>query len=109
MKQPGILIIFARNLVYGQVKTRLAASAGADAAFEVYKKLLQHTNAITQNIHAAKIVYYSEHVETDDLWNNTFMRATQKGHDLGERMFNAFEETFQRGYSKAVMIGTDCP
>lgn len=35
--------------------------------------------------------------------------APQTGNDLGERMKNAFEQAFSSGFSKVVIIGSDCP
>lgn len=32
----------------------------------------------------------------------------QTGNDLGERMYNAFSDTFSIKYKKAVIIGSDC-
>lgn len=109
MKQPEILIIFAKNLIHGKVKTRLAATIGAERAFEVYKDLIANTVSIAQNLKADKIVYYSEKIEMEDMWNEHFLKAKQRGTDLGERMTNAFNDVFQQGYTKAVIIGTDCP
>jgi rSAM/selenodomain-associated transferase 1 len=105
----NILIIFAKNLVRGKVKTRLAASIGDNAALEIYKQLLYHTKSIAQKIDADKVVYYSESVQVFDLWNNNFSKAVQQGKDLGERMRNAFEDAFRNYHKKAVIIGTDCP
>ncbi len=33
----------------------------------------------------------------------------QSGENLGERMRNAFSEGFDRGYTKIIIIGSDCP
>lgn len=103
------LIIFSKNVVPGKVKTRLAATIGHDAALKVYQQLLHHTKIITQKINADKFVYYSDEIVHDDLWNHGFIREQQKGLDLGERMMKAFEEVFHQGYSKVIIIGTDCP
>ena len=109
MRQSNILIIFAKNLVHGKVKTRLGASIGDDHAFEIYKKLLQYTKAVVQNVDADKIVYYSDEVELADMWDVGFLKAKQQGADLGEKMMNAFKDVFQNGYTSVVIIGTDCP
>jgi uncharacterized protein len=103
------LIIFAKNLVYGKVKTRLAASVGNDAAFSIYKALLRHTRSVADFINADKIVFYSDKIEHNDEWNNDYSKTIQFGKDLGERMKNAFEGTFKNDYNKAMIIGTDCP
>ena len=38
------LLIFVKNLIHGEVKTRLAATVGQDVAFTVYKRLVEHTH-----------------------------------------------------------------
>ncbi len=103
------LLIFVKNLLYGQVKTRLAATVGNDNAMEIYRQLLQHTNSVCKNIHADKIVFYSDFIE-EDIWNKReFKKEIQWGNDLAERMKNAFIKAFDNGYEKAIIIGTDCP
>ncbi|MEO6130325.1 MAG: TIGR04282 family arsenosugar biosynthesis glycosyltransferase [Saprospiraceae bacterium] len=104
------LIIFAKNPEAGNVKTRLAASIGNEAALSVYQKLLSYTASITKELPIEKIIFYSDHVIQHDIWDNKhFSKQVQAGSDLGERMTNAFADTFQKGYSKSVIIGTDCP
>ena len=101
------LIIFVKNLRYGQVKSRLAAKLGNERAFEIYKKLLHHTCEITKSINADKFLFYSENIERDN-WPSDFVRKVQKGNDLGERMRNSFEQLFNQAYCKLVIIGSDC-
>jgi uncharacterized protein len=103
------VLIFAKNLQYGQVKTRLAATVGDDVAFSIYKHLLQHTVRITLDLPVDKIVFYSSHVATLDDWpDNIYRKEVQSGDDLGARMHKAFADCFDRGYEYLVMIGTDC-
>lgn len=107
MKQA--IIIFAKNLIYGQVKTRLAATIGNDSALAVYKHLLQHTASIVNNLPVDKIVFYSNFIEENDKWNNeVFEKQLQSGNDLGERMQNAFNYGFEQGNKEIAIIGTDC-
>ena len=107
MKQT--LLIFAKNLVYGQVKTRLSATAGNDRALIVYQHLLQHTAAVTHYLPIDKIVFYSTSLEEQDLWNNeVYKKQLQLGNDLGERMQNAFQYAFEQGNMEVAIIGTDC-
>src|SRR5687768_12902311 len=108
MKERNVLIIFTKNLIYGRVKTRLAATVGNNKAYEVYKNLVAHTHSVCEQLPCDKIVYYSDHIEPEDIWNFNYLKAKQRGNDLGERMMNAFYDIFQHGYSKAVIIGTDC-
>ncbi|MBA3674433.1 MAG: TIGR04282 family arsenosugar biosynthesis glycosyltransferase [Chitinophagaceae bacterium] len=104
-----VVLIFARNLKYGEVKTRLAATAGDEVAFAVYKELLKYTQTITQDVAADKIVFFSNNIEEGDIWEDKiFSKQIQSGNDLGKRMQNAFIYAFENGYEKAVIIGTDC-
>ncbi len=102
------LLIFARNPVYGKVKTRLAATIGNDKALLIYQKLVEHTAAVTKNIDAARMVYYSDFIADGDDWNDAYLKVVQRGKDLGERMCNAFNDTLKSGEKKVVIIGTDC-
>ena len=104
-----VLLIFARNLIHGSVKTRLAATAGHDTAFSVYGRLLEHTAGITEQLVVDKLVFYSDFIEENDGWQNgLYGKQVQSGDDLGERMKNAFSHVFSKGYEKAAIIGTDC-
>ena len=103
------LIVFVKNLVNGQVKTRLAATLGNEQAMGIYQKLVTHTHDVVQFFTADKFVFYSTFIE-DDIWqNDLFHKEIQTGIDLGERMKNAFKSIFEKGYQKAIIIGTDCP
>ncbi len=102
------LLIFARNPVYGKVKTRLAATIGHDKALLIYQALLRHTAMVTKSVHSDRIVYYADFITDSDVWGDTPLKALQLGVNLGERMSNAFKETFKNGAKKAVIIGTDC-
>ena len=103
------LIIFVRNPVEGQVKTRIGNEKGHAFALEIYTRLLQHTHAITSNLPIDVFVFYADFVKEDDLWNwHPYYKQLQSGLDLGERMRNAFATVFDRGYKQVVIIGSDC-
>jgi uncharacterized protein len=103
------LLIFAKNLIPGKVKTRLAATIGNDAAMTVYKHLLQHTASVTDQLPVNKMVFYSESVETNDAWcDKKYDKQIQTGDNLGERMQHAFEHAFAKGNKEVAIIGTDC-
>ncbi|WP_340077406.1 TIGR04282 family arsenosugar biosynthesis glycosyltransferase [Leptobacterium sp. I13] len=102
------LIIFVRNPKLGNVKTRLAKTIGDAYALQVYKILITHTVAVTSALDVAKFVYYADHVQNDDLWSpHTYYKKEQQGNDLGERMKNAFQELFDSGFDRVVIIGSD--
>ncbi|MCO5935481.1 TIGR04282 family arsenosugar biosynthesis glycosyltransferase [Mucilaginibacter sp. RB4R14] len=104
----NILLIFTRNLIYGKVKTRLAASIGHDHALFVYRLLLEHTAQVTKNIDATRIVYYSGAITDGDAWNNSYLKTVQQGGDPGERMVKAFDDNLKNGTKKVMIIETDC-
>lgn len=109
MKQTEALIIFVRNPLLGKVKTRIAATLGVEKALKIYTTLLKHTRDISAKISADKYVFYSDYINKDDLWeNDLFYKEMQTGLDLGERMKNAFNFLFDRGYKKIGIIGSDC-
>ena len=104
----NLLLIFTRNPEIGKGKRRLAATVGDQAAFDIYKFLLDHTVSITKNLYAEKEVYYSEEIWENDIWDNQkFGKKIQVGEDLGVRMANAFQEGFQNEYQKIIIIGSD--
>lgn len=104
-----ILIIFYRNPQLGNVKTRLAATVGDAKALAIYLKLASHTRAIASELDCDRVVYYSDYVDTEDAWSNTdYAKRQQIGSNLGDRMKNAFEWAFSKGYQRVCIIGTDC-
>lgn len=104
------LLIFIKNPTSGKVKTRLAATLGDAKALEVYKALTDYTQNITAEVDVNRQVWYSSYIEEIDIWNTKlYKKKLQMGKDLGERMNNAFNEAFDDGCAKVVIIGSDCP
>lgn len=104
----NLLLIFTRNPVLGQCKTRLAATVGNKVALDIYKFLLNHTFAITKELPVHKHVYYSNEIWEDDIWDSLiFDKHLQSGSDLGERMANAFRNGFEDGFENIIIIGSD--
>jgi len=103
----NLIIIFTRNPELGKVKTRLAKDIGTVNALEIYKILLNHTFEIVTNINTQKWIFYSENINENQLFDENFEKKLQKGNDLGEKMKNAFEEGFNAGFQKIVIIGSD--
>ncbi len=104
----NLLLVFTRNPELGKCKTRLAAKVGDESALDIYKFLLNHTVAITQNVNAAKQVWYSEEIWMNDIWDNAvYDKRLQQGTDLGVRMANAFQAGFASGFERVIVIGSD--
>ena len=103
------LVIFVRNPVLGQVKTRLAKDIGNERALAIYLQLLQHTLKITRSLSFRKFIYYADEVSDYDLWSVPgYTKRMQSGTNLGERMLNSFKELFEQGFTRIVIIGSDC-
>ncbi len=108
MGSKDILIIFTRNPELGKCKTRLAARIGDEAALQIYKFLLDHTEQLCRNLNADKVVFYSNKIPEADIWDpKLYERKIQEGITLGERMRNAFQWALKMGYHKVVLIGSD--
>ena len=104
----NLSIVFVRNPELGKVKTRLAKTIGDKKALNIYILLIKHTESVLQKVSSDKVVYYSEEIQSNDLWSNRcFQKKLQKGNDLGERMQHAFEMAFKEGYEKVVIVGSD--
>ncbi|WP_405384357.1 TIGR04282 family arsenosugar biosynthesis glycosyltransferase [Maribacter sp. LLG6340-A2] len=104
----NLLLIFTRNPELGKGKRRLAATVGDKAALAIYEFLLQHTVSITRNLYAEKLVYYSEEIWEEDIWDaSKYGKRVQQGNDLGDRMANAFKDGFESDFNKIIIIGSD--
>lgn len=104
----NLVITFTRNPELGKVKTRLAKTIGNISALAIYKKLLEHTESVLQQIDCDKAVYYSVKIRENDLWNpDIYQKHQQVGDHLGIRMLNAFKTGFDAGYTKIVIVGSD--
>lgn len=102
-------MIFIKNPVLGKVKTRLAKTIGDEKALHVYQMLLDHTHKVVRSVNIDKAVFYSDFIESDDVWKkDKFQQFIQTGDDLGDRMSNAFLKAFNMRYKKVVIIGSDC-
>lgn len=103
-----LLMIFVRNPIIGTVKTRLASKIGNKLALKVYNELTRHTASICEKIKTKKKVYYSKEITFNDSWSSlVFQKQLQCEGDLGHRMKTAFDEAFNEGYKKVIIIGSD--
>lgn len=105
-----VLLIFIKNPELGKIKTRLAKSIGDDKALQIYKKLLKKTIYVAEKTDVRRQVWYSSYIDYEDgIASDTFEKYLQTGSNLGERMKNSFQQLFEEGVDRAVIIGSDCP
>lgn len=109
MSRDQRVIIFTKNPVLGECKTRLAATMGDKAALSIYEQLLDYTISFCKKLSFPKKVYYASEIPKLDRWSSAgFYKDKQVEGDLGDRMKAAFEKEFQDGAKSVVIIGTDC-
>lgn len=108
------LILFAKDPVEGQVKTRLGSLLDAPTTLSLYRHFL--SDSIEKICSVAEVdrfigiasdpkTRYFEDVSRDC----PVQLFVQKDGSLGERMRRAFEDRFKEGYERVVIIGADSP
>jgi rSAM/selenodomain-associated transferase 1 len=106
------LIIFAREPLPGQVKTRLAASIGDQAAAELYETMLYDVLKTARQLSDVETVVFWACEEESLLHLAEKYRCNsrlQSPGALGLRMQAAFEEIFANGCELCCIIGSDAP
>ena len=106
------ILLFVKYPAAGRVKSRLARSLGPEVAARLYKRFVGDVVEMLDGTGRVVRVYCDpyESVANYARWiggGHEFIHQT--GGDIGERMRNAFEETFAAGYKRAVLIGSDIP
>ena len=105
-------IVFMRVPEIGKVKTRLSRSIDEKIVLALYKNFAMDVfEKVQKCANHIRICYHPPGQEAKMIsWlGNTYEYVSQTGKDLGERMENAFRETFSDGYTHLILIGTDFP
>jgi hypothetical protein len=114
---PVVLQVFAKSPVPGNVKTRLAATIGNEAAAEHHARFIEITMMTAVAARDAGVIDEIElwcapvtGAPGFAAWRDTHRVSlhTQEGADLGARMRTALDSALARG-ARAVLVGTDCP
>ena len=109
------LILFTRYPLPGRVKTRLIPALGPEGAESLHRRLVLRTLRTAHK--ACRAVGADLEIRFDGR-NDDAMRhwlgecgtfTAQGTGDLGERMANAFEESFRPGSTATIIVGSDCP
>jgi rSAM/selenodomain-associated transferase 1 len=111
--EDNAILIFSKNPVEGEVKTRLIPEWGTEGALKIYKDILKKTIETVKQSDVSGIYLFC----TPDL-DNPFLKfcslqyelklELQQGNNLGERMANAIQSVLQQ-FANVVIIGSDCP
>jgi uncharacterized protein len=107
------LIIFAKSPIPGKVKTRLTPLITPTKAAELYEAFIADTisTALKLKCERITVAYSPGYAEKTfhGLCGQSIDYLPQKGQNLGERMKNAFKRSFDKGFERTVIIGTDSP
>lgn len=109
------LIVFTRYPEAGKTKTRLIPELGGEGAADLSRELIGYTlrmaEAVGNHPRTHVSIYFTGCDEADarTLAPGDYSYQVQEGTGLGSRMNAAFTATFNDGYERAVIIGTDCP
>ena len=112
MKDKAI-IIFTRFPSINKVKTRLSKDLNSDLVLEIHKAMINDTIAVCKNDYSNLLLFITEYEKLNNenrkffnFENNIF---PQGDFSFGEKMQNAFKKTFEMGYKRVILIGTDIP
>lgn len=110
-KTSNRLLIFAKAPVPGNVKTRLAASLGAQAACEAYETLVRYLVRQLRGLsNVTVLITPDEAVSTAEVWKQPGWQILPQGEgSLGERLERNIARAFQDGAVNVLAIGSDCP
>lgn len=105
------LIIFVKAPRPGAVKTRLAASLGAEGACAAYRQLVGVLLENVSGLPGVVLRFAPDEAGAEiEPWLRTGWRAEGQGDgDLGARLQGAFAAAFAAGAKRVVVIGSDCP
>ncbi len=105
------LLYFIKFPEPGKVKTRLGHDIGYENAAFLYKNFVEDMLNSFEKASISTIIFYDDSTPKDKYQNWLGRRdfQPQQGHDLGQRMANAFSSSFQDGSERLILIGSDLP
>lgn len=114
------LIFYVKSPKEGYVKTRLARDIGNEHAVALYRCFIMDLTDTLKKLSQDVILCYSpKNAEAifrswlgndfDSWLGHGFHYVPQSDGDLGMRMKKSFEQAFENGYERAVLIGSDSP
>lgn len=106
------LLLFIKSPEKGSVKARLSGDCNADFALSLYRNFVFDLLRTLESGSYRLKLYFHPPDALDNVsacFGKSYSYMPQKGKDLGERMKNAFCETFSEGFTKVLLIGSDVP
>lgn len=110
MRSDSALGIIFRVPEYGKVKKRLAQELCPEEALKAYSAMLCETLENVSRLKRINIYgFYDGSLSPQNKLLNKLTCIPQIGKDLGERMLNAINWLFDKGFERVVLIGADSP
>ena len=107
------VIVFAKNPVPNQVKTRLVPTLSPEQAATLYKAfLIDGCEALSKVVGVDLIVAYTPPAAASDLQaliGDDAIYIPQMGTGLGERLTSTTQWAAKQGYTKILLVGSDSP
>ncbi len=105
------LIVFLKAPEKGKVKTRLSMDLDEGFVLELYQAFICDLLETLEPVSETFIYVWPPEKKNDleALIGKDYDFAPQKGNDLGDKMANALDEVFKKGYERAILIGGDIP
>jgi uncharacterized protein len=112
MDNKRCLLVFVKFPEEGKVKSRLSQAFDTDMVSSLYECFVfDLLETLRREPYHLKICFSPPKAyESIVRWiGKGYTYMPQKGKDLGERMKNAFMDTFSEGFSEVLLIGSDIP
>ena len=101
-------MVFIKDSSKYPVKTRLKTSIGKNKSIWVYNQILKKTVLVLKNIKTdIAVFHYNSIISKNPFKNFSKWNKIQIGKNLGEKISNAFNWGFEKGYKKIIIIGSD--
>jgi uncharacterized protein len=103
------LILFTKEPIIGQVKTRLIPCLGEQACYKLYIELVDTMlNRFANCCYASFIIYKTLSTIENSYFSKHTNIKVQRGEDLGLKMFHALNQELT-SYNKVILFGADSP
>ena len=96
----------------GQTKTRLEKMLTKEECAQIHINFLKDIKLICESTKGDKFIFYTPMDKNNilsDIFGDKFNYEIQEGKDLGEKMYNALNHVFDKGYNSCILIGSDIP
>lgn len=106
------ILFFVKYPAVGRVKSRLATGIGDKRACWLYRQFVVDLLDMLNSINGDIVICFDPFKgvkQYEDWIGKDFRYISQSGSDIGYRMKNSLQWAFDKGYSTAVVIGSDSP